>query len=237
MVHIHRRDCLDAIKQDEAMQLCCTNPCRGAYNTIILKDVVKREHLRNVDFLETLAAYTADNVGNLFSANNISKYLKSQRINIAPVQVINYLRALQDAFLIQKVRRIDVNGLRKFEIGEKYFFEDLGLRNCQCRENVSNDIQKLIENAVFLRLAQQGYEVFTGQKSDGKEIDFVVRKSGQRIYVQATYLMADKATMDREFGNLASIKDNYPKYVVSLDDWTSGGEKDGILHIHLSDFL
>lgn len=100
------------------------------YSTIILKDVVKREGIRNVDFLETLAIYTADNVGNLFSSNNISRYLKSQHVNISPIQVINYLKALQNAYLINKVRRIDVNGLKTFEIGDKYYFEDLGLRNC-----------------------------------------------------------------------------------------------------------
>lgn len=210
---------------------------KNVYSTIILKDVIKREGIRNVDFLETLAAYAADNVGNLFSANNISRYLKSQRVNISPLQVINYLKALQNAFLLHKVRRIDVNGLQTFEIGDKYFFEDLGLRNCHLGFNFLNDIHKLMENAIFLHLIQNNYAVFTGQSSSGKEVDFVARKKDELIYVQSCYLVADEATKKREFGNLTAIKNNYPKYVVSLDDWTSGGSIDGIRHLHLREFL
>ncbi len=210
---------------------------KNVYSTIILKDVIKREGIRNVDFLETLAAYAADNVGTLFSANNISRYLKSQRINISPLQVINYLKALQNAFLLHKVRRIDVNGLHAFEIGDKYFFEDLGLRNCHLGFNLLNDIHKLIENAIFLHLKQNNYEVFTGQNSSGKEVDFVARKDDETIYIQSCYLLSDESTKKREFGNLSAIKNNYPKYVVSLDEWTSGGSIEGIRHIHLREFL
>lgn len=210
---------------------------RNVYSTIILKDVVKRERVRNIDFLETLASYTADNVGSLFSANNISKYLKSQHVNMGTLQVINYLRALQNAFLIHKVRRVDVSGLKVFEIGDKYFFEDLGLRNCNLGFNMQRDINKLIENAIFLHLSQKRYEIFTGQISGGREIDFVARKNDEIMYIQATYLMSDEATSKREFGNLEAIRDNYPKYVVSLDEWTSGSCVNGINHIHLADFL
>ena len=210
---------------------------QNVYNTILLKDVVKREGIRNVEFLETLALYTADNVGNLFSANNISKYLKSQHVKTSPVQIINYLRAMQNAFLIQKVRRVDINGLRMFEIGDKYYFEDLGLRNCRLSTSVRQDINKLIENAIYLYLCQQRFKVFTGQMPDGKEIDFVGLHGDRRIYVQASYLMMDEATRNREFGNLKSISDNYPKYVVSLDDWTSGSNVEGIQHVHLGEFL
>lgn len=210
---------------------------QNVYNTILLKDVVKREGIRNVEFLETLALYTADNVGNLFSANNISKYLKSQHVNTSPTQVINYLRAMQNAYLIQKVRRLDVNGLRMFEIGDKYYFEDLGLRNCRLSSSVQQDINKLIENAIYLYLCQQRFKVFVGQIPDGREVDFVGLRDDRRIYVQATYLMADEDTRKREFGNLKAINDNYPKYVVSLDEWTSGSNVDGIQHVHLGDFL
>lgn len=210
---------------------------RNVYNTILLKDVVKREHIRNVDFLEALVTYTADNVGNLFSANNISRYLKSQHVNISTIQVINYLRALQNAFLIEKVRRIDINGLRIFEIGDKYYFEDMGLRNCHLGFNMQRDINKLIENAVYLHLMQQHYKVYTGQQTGGKEIDFVAMRGDERLYVQATYLISDDNTRKREFGNLMAIDDNYPKYVVSLDEWTSGSNVDGIMHVHLGDFL
>lgn len=210
---------------------------RNVYSTIILKDVVKREGIRNVDFLETLAIYTADNVGNLFSANNISRYLKSQHVNISALQVINYLKALQNAYLINKVRRIDVNGLRTFEIGDKYYFEDLGLRNCHFGFSMQKDIHKLMENAIFQHLSQQHYEVFTGQQPGGKEIDFVGRKGDEVIYIQSSYLLADEKTKEREFGNLQAIRNNYPKYVVSLDEWTSGSSVDGIKHVHLGEFL
>lgn len=210
---------------------------RNVYSTIILKDVVKREGIRNVDFLETLAIYTADNVGNLFSANNISRYLKSQHVNISALQVINYLKALQNAYLINKVRRIDVNGLHTFEIGDKYYFEDLGLRNCHFGFSMQKDIHKLMENAIFLHLAQQHYEVFTGQQTGGKEIDFVGRKGDEVIYIQSAYLLADEKTREREFGNLQAIRNNYPKYVVSLDEWTSGSSVEGIKHVHLGELL
>ena len=210
---------------------------RNVYSTIMLKDVVKRESIRNVDFLESLALYTADNVGNLFSANNISKYLKSQHVNISALQVINYLRALQNAYLIHKVRRIDVNGLKTFEIGDKYYFEDLGLRNCHFGFSMQKDVNKLMENAIFLHLANKQYEVYTGQQTGGREIDFVARKGEDVVYIQSTYMMADESTRQREFGNLQAIRNNYPKYVVSLDEWTSGSSLDGIKHIHLGEFL
>lgn len=209
---------------------------RNVYSTILLKDVVKREGIRNVDFLESLVNYVADNVGNLFSANNISRYLKSQRINISPLQVINYLKALGDAFLINRVARIDITGLRKFELGDKYYFEDLGLRNCYLGFSLQRDIHKLIENAVYLHLHSIYPNVFIGQQGE-KEVDFVALDGDTRIYVQATFQMGNEQTRQREFGNLLSIPDNYPKYVVSLDEWTSGSNYEGVHHIHLLDFL
>lgn len=209
---------------------------RNVYSTILLKDVVKREGIRNVDFLESLVNYVADNVGNLFSANNISRYLKSQRVNISPLQVINYLKALGDAFLVNRVPRIDIAGLRKFELGDKYYFEDLGLRNCYLGFSLQRDIHKLIENAVYLHLHSIYPNVFIGQQGE-KEVDFVALDGDTRIYVQATFQMGDEQTRQREFGNLLSIPDNYPKYVVSLDEWTSGSNYEGVRHIHLLDFL
>ncbi|MCX6322135.1 MAG: ATP-binding protein [Bacteroidia bacterium] len=209
---------------------------RNIYSTILLKDVVKREGIRNVDFLETLALYAADNVGSLFSANNISKFLKSQRTDISTTQVISYLKALCNAYLINKVGRIGINGIKKFEVGDKYFFEDLGLRNCFLGFNLQRDIHKLMENAVYLHISLLQYEVFVG-KHDTQEVDFIGIKQGQKVYIQVTYLMTDEKTRDREFGNLLNIKDNYPKYVVSLDDFNKGSDVQGIRHVHLSDFL
>lgn len=214
----------------------CFEYLRNVYSTILLKDIVKREGIRNVAFLESLVDYVADNVGNLFSANNISRYLKSQRVNISPLQVINYLKALGDAFLVNRVSRIDISGLRKFELGDKYYFEDLGLRNCYLGFSWQRDIHKLIENAVYLHLHTLYPKVFVGQQGE-KEVDFVAVDGDSRVYVQATFQMSDETTRTREFGNLLAIPDNYPKYVVSLDEWTAGGNYEGIPHLHLLDFL
>jgi hypothetical protein len=209
---------------------------RNIYSTILLKDVVKREGIRNVDFLETLALYAADNVGSLFSANNISKFLKSQRTDISTTQVISYLKALCNAYLINKVGRIGINGIKKFEVGDKYFFEDLGLRNCFLGFNLQRDIHKLMENAVYLHLALLKYEVFVG-KNETQEVDFIGIKQGKKIYVQVAYLITEEKTRTREFGNLMNIRDNYPKYVVSMDDFNKGSDVQGIRYLHLSDFL
>ena len=209
---------------------------RNIYSTILLKDVVKREGIRNVDFLETLVLYTAENVGNLFSANNISKFLKSQRTDISTTQVISYLKALCNAYLINKVGRMEINGLKRFEIGDKYFFEDIGLRNSFSGFNLQKDIHKLIENAVYLHLSVLQYEVFVG-KHDTLEVDFIGLKKGKKVYIQVSYLITDEKTREREFGNLMAIKDNYPKYVVSLDEFNQGSDIEGIKHLHLSDFL
>lgn len=209
---------------------------RNVYSTIMLRDVVQRENIRNVVFLETLLHYTADNVGSLFSANNISKYLKSQRTDISTPQVISYLRYLSNAYIVNKVVRIDINGLKKFEIGEKYFFEDIGLRNSQIGFSLQRDIHKLIENAVYLHLRGLQYDVFVGKK-DNLEIDFVGMKQGKRVYIQAGYLLTEENTKNREFGNLLSIQDNYPKYVVSLDEFYRESDNEGIKHLHLREFL
>ncbi len=209
---------------------------RNVYSTILLKDVVSREGIRNVDFLDTLVMYTADNVGSLFSANNISRYLKSQQVKMSPLVIINYLRALGNAFIISKVERIDVAGLRKFELGDKYYFGDLGLRNCKLATGLSGDIGKLLENAVFLHLRFLSYEIRTGQTGNN-EIDFVAERNGSRVYIQVAYLIADESTRRREFGNLLAIADNYPKYVVSLDPMILEPEVKGIHHLHLREFL
>ena len=158
-------------------------------------------------------------------------------MSISPLQVINYLKALQNAFLINKVRRVDVNGLKTFEIGDKYYFEDLGLRNCHVGFSMQKDIHKLMENAIFLHLSQIYNEVLTGEQTGGREVDFVARKGDDVIYVQSAYLLADEATRNREFGNLQTIRNNYPKYVVSMDEWTSGSSQDGIKSLHLGEFL
>jgi predicted AAA+ superfamily ATPase len=209
---------------------------RNVYSTILLKDVVARENIRNVSFLENLVTYLADNTGSLFSASNISKYLKSQRVDISPQLTINYLRALCNTFFVHKVVRSEIGGLKIFEIGEKYYFEDVGLRNAIVGFNQRADIHKLMENAVYLYLKQQNYKVFVGKLGD-REIDFVADKNGSKIYVQVCLTINDENTASREFGNLLKIEDNYPKYVITLNDVLIGQNNDGVIQQNLMEFL
>lgn len=209
---------------------------KNVYASILLKDVVSRENIRNVALLENLVAFLADNTGSLFSAQNISKYLKSQQVNMPTQTVINYLKALSNAYFIHRTQRADIRGLKIFEIGEKYYFEDLGIRNSVRGFDFRTDIGKLIENAVYMQLVRSGYRVYTGKDGD-REIDFIGEKNGERIYVQACYLLADEKTVQREFGNLMLIEDNYPKYVVTLDPFSPHTTYKGIRQLHLREFL
>ena len=209
---------------------------KNVNSTILLKDVVARENIRNVSFLENLTAYLADNTGSLVSAFNISKYLKSQRQQIPTQTILNYLRALTHAYYVHKVQRAEIKGLKIFEIGEKYYFEDTGLRNALRRFDFRSDVQKVMENVVYLHLLRNGYRVFVGIKGN-KEIDFMAEKNDERLYIQVAYMLVDDQTIQREFGNLMAIEDNYPKYVVTMDELAAGTAYKGIRQIHLRDFL
>jgi len=209
---------------------------KNLYTTILLKDVVSREKIRNVAFIENLSQYLANNVGSYVSALNISKFLKSQNIDINPSVIISYLRALCNAFIVQKVPRFDIQGRKIFENNDKYFFEDLGLRNILTGFSRIRDIHKLLENIVYKHLILNDFEVFIGKFSD-KEIDFVGKKNGKYVYLQVAYLLTDQETIEREFGNLENIKDNYPKYVVSMDKVFSKSDYNGIRHLSIRDFL
>ncbi|MEX0982929.1 MAG: ATP-binding protein [Bacteroidales bacterium] len=205
------------------------------HTTIIYKDVLRRHSIRNITFLENLVQYLAGNIGNIFSAKKISDYLKSQQVNIAPNTVLDYLGYLCNAYIIHKVPRANVVGKKVFEVGEKYYFEDLGIRNSISGYNPA-DIGGMIENAIYTHLRYLGYHVKVGV-SGNKEIDFVAERENERIYIQASYLLHSDATIEREFGNLLNIKDNYPKFVVSMDQFTGGNSYKGIQHLHLRDFL
>jgi len=209
---------------------------KNVNSTILLKDVVAKENIRNVSFLENLVAFLADNTGNLLSALNISKYLKSQQQNIPTQTVLNYLRALSNSFYVYKVQRADVDGLKIFEVGEKYYFEDLGLRNAIRSFDYRRDVNKLMENAVYTHLLRTGYRVFIGKYGD-LEIDFMAEKDGERKYIQVAYMLFDQKTIEREFGNLMLIQDNYPKYVITMDETSAGSSYKGIFQMHLREFL
>ena len=207
------------------------------YHTVLLKDVIMRNKIRNVPFLENLVHFLADNAGKIISANSIAKYMKSQGDGVTSTVIINYTKFLCDAYLLHKVNRYDIHGKKLFESNDKYYFEDNGLRNTLAGGSREGDIEKVIENIIYNHLIRLGYEVTVGQLQAG-EIDFVCKKpKGQRIYVQASYIIADEATREREFGNLRAIKDNYPKYVISMTPLVSRQDSDGITHLHLRRFL
>jgi hypothetical protein len=206
------------------------------YNTIVLKDVVQREGLRNVTLFENLMSFISDNTGQFVSANSLSKYLKAKRVELTPLTTINYLKAATNAYIINKVPRYDIHGKRLLEVNDKYYFEDLGLRNILVGGNRSSDIEKVMENAVYLHLKNLGYKVNVGTLPNG-EIDFVAKKNGMTVYFQVAYLLVDKSTVEREFGNLMKIPNNYPKYVISMDPIIKPKDFDGITHMPLRTFL
>ena len=207
------------------------------YHTVLLKDVIMRYQIRNVPFLENLVRFLADNTGKIISANSIAKYMKSQGDNITSTAIINYTKYLCDAYMIHRVHRYDIHGKKLFESNDKFYFEDNGIRNALAGGTREGDIEKVVENIVYGHLKRLGYEVTVGQLQAG-EIDFVCTKSeGQRVYVQASYIIADEVTREREFGNLRAIKDNYPKYVISMTPLVSRQDSDGITHLSLRHFL
>lgn len=203
--------------------------------TILFRDIVKRYNIRDPRFLSDLLRFLADNIGSLFSANKISAYLKNQKINKNVAIILDYLSHLEGAYFINKVERTDIQGKKHFEVGEKYYFEDIGLRNAIVGFN-SADISKIIENIVFLHLRNIGFKLKIGY-SDEKEIDFIATRGGEKIYVQVCYLLSDNKVIEREFGNLLAVNDNYPKYVVSYDDFSAPNTYEGISHLTLLEFL
>ena len=186
------------------------------YDTIFVKDIVRRKNVRNVSLLDNLARFVADNSGKVFSANSIAKYLKGSSLAVSANTVGEYMDALCDTYMIDRVKRYDIKGKSVFEQQDKYYFEDLGLRNYLCRDKRSLDVEKVLEGAVYLKLKRSGYDVYVGQLN-GKEIDFVARRGDELIYVQVALQVSGEETYEREFGNLKLIKDNYPKYVVTMD--------------------
>ena len=207
------------------------------YETTLLKDVIMRNQIRNVDFLARLVQFMADNEGKLISATNISKYMKSIGVSLSPAVIINYQKMLCDSYLVHKVSRYDIHGKRLFESNEKFYFEDHGVRNAIAGGARDQDIEKVIENVIYQHLIRLGYKVLVGQLQAG-EVDFVCSKpTGERAYVQASYLIADGATREREFGNLRKINDNYPKYVISMTPLVSRTDDNGITHLNLKRFL
>lgn len=210
---------------------------QGVYDTVMMRDVVMREQIRNVPFMENLSRFVADNVGKLISLSSIVRFMRSQNESVSSALISSYLMYLNKALLLAQVARYDIHGKKLFEQTFKYYYSDHGLRNLVCGFRVRGSIEKIMENVVYNYLLTQGFALAVGVLRVG-EVDFVATRGAQTIYIQVTYLLGSQDTIGREFGNLAAIRDNYPKYVVSMDP-VSGDlpEYPGIRHLNLRDFL
>ena len=207
---------------------------RNISQAILFKDIISRYNIRNVEFLERLVTFIAKQTGTIFSARNIVKFLKSQNIKISINSVLDYLNYLKTAFFISKANRMDITGRKIFEVGEKYYFTDIGIRNAIAGFSPF-EMNLILENVVYNHLLYNGYKIMVGQ-IDNKEIDFVAEKNNEKTYIQVALRITDAETVKREFGNLLEINDNYPKYVVTLDEYT-GTSYNGIIHKPLRIFL
>ncbi len=208
----------------------------SVFNTIMLKDIIERYDIRNIPFLNNLIAFYADTTGKLTSANSISKYMKSQNENVSSNLILLYRSFYSEAFLIDVVSRYDIHGKKIFESNEKIYWDDLGLRNLKASGGMDSYIEKVIENVVYKQLSFLGYDIKVGVLNAG-EVDFVCTKAGQTIYVQASYIIAEDTTREREFGPLEKIRDNYPKYVISATPYLTKRNENGIIHLSLRKFL
>ena len=217
------------LEEDVAMEYI-----HSIYSTIVLRDVVQRKNIRNTIFLEQLIRFLANNVGSLFSSKSISDFLKSQHVMIAPGQVSDYADALAEAFIVHRLGRYDIAGKKFFERGEKYFFENMGIRNAIAGYK-PQDKAKRLENVVCNHLMTCGYDVKVGTLST-EEIDFVCTRNGETLYVQVAIELSKPETIEREFGNLLKIKDNYPKIVVS-GERSFENSYEGVEHVYVRDFL
>jgi len=212
-------------------------PCKqyltDIYNSVVLNDVVKRNKIRDVDLLSRIVAYVVSNIGTTFASTSIAKFLKSENRKVAPETILNYIKYCADAYLFYQVNRQDLQGKQILATNEKYYMADHGLREAVFGGNM-RDINLILENIVYMELLRRGYSVTVGKAGD-KEIDFVCQKQNQKLYVQVCYLLASEDTINREFGVYASIPDNFPKYVVSMDEIDMS--RDGIKHCKFRDFL
>lgn len=204
------------------------------YSSVILRDTVQRYKIRDIELLERVIKYAFDNIGNTFSGKNVADFFKSQQRKVDVNTVYNYLNALEGAFVLYRVPRYDIKGKEILKTQEKFYVSDVSIIYALMgyRDRM---ISGILENIVFLELKRRGYNVYIG-KLDTTEIDFVAEKRNEKIYVQVAYKLENEQTVNREFGNLLAIKDQYPKYVVTMDEfWKDNIE--GIKHLHITDFL
>ena len=214
-------------------ETACRQYLRDLFNSVELKDIVKRNNVRDVDMLERIIAYVTANIGTTFSSTAISKYLKNEGRRVSPETVLNYLKACSDAFLFYQVRRQDLQGKKILTVNEKYYVADHGIREAVIGGNM-RDINLVLENIVFMEALRRGYSVTVGKVGE-REIDFVCERHGEKCYIQVTYLLAAEETVQREFGVYEHVQDNFPKYVVSLDEFDMS--RNGVRHYNIRDFL
>ena len=203
------------------------------YASIILKDITQRNNIRDTDLLERIINYVVMNIGNTFSATSISKFFKSENRKVATETILNYIKACEEAFLIYRVARNDLLGKKILNVNEKYYIADHGIREA-IMENNQKNINQVLENIVYFEMLRRGYNIKIG-KVDNLEVDFVCKKNDETIYIQVSYLLASEDTKEREFSVLENIKDNYPKYVLSMDEFDMS--RNGIKHVNLIKFL
>ncbi len=203
------------------------------FNSVQLKDIVKRNKVRDIDLLERIIAYVTANAGTTFSASSLAKFFKNEQRIVAPETILNYLKYCCDAYLFYQVKRQNVQGKQILASNEKYYIADHGIREAVFGGNLQ-DINLILENIIYMELLRRGYSVTVGKMGD-REIDFVCGRRGEKLYLQVTYLLASEDTIRREFGIYDSIRDNFPKYVVSLDEFDMS--RNGIKHRNIRDFL
>ena len=206
---------------------------KDIYSSIILKDITQRNKIRDTDLLERVINYLIMNVGNNFSATSISKFFKSENRKVSVETILNYIKAAEEAFLIYKVSRDDLIGKKILNVNEKYYIADHGIRESILESN-QRDINQIFENIIYLELLRKGYNIKVG-KVDNLEVDFVCTKGNEKLYIQVAYLLASPETIEREFSSLEKINDNYPKYLISMDEFDMS--RNGIRHINIIDFL
>lgn len=209
------------------------NYLQDLFSTILFKDIVKRCNIRDVDLLERLVKFQASEVGHLITVKNIVDFFKSEHRKVSFDTVSNYLTAMSKAYLMYKVERQDAIGKQILSMNDKWYLVDPGLRQALTLNNQQN-IDQVLENIVFIELLRRGYDVKIG-KVGNREIDFIASKSGESVYIQVSYMLGDIHTREREFQPLLEVKDNYPKIVLSLDEFDMS--KDGIIHQNLIDWL
>ena len=221
----------------QVSDLDCNNKLKyleDLFNSILYNDLISRYNVRDINILKRLVVFLMDNIGKVSSAKSISDYLKeNEDIKVAPQTVGNYIQYIENSLLIKKASRIDAEGKEILKFNEKYYIIDHGFNQVFNGRNISN-ISRTIENIVYLELLRKGYDVKVCQV-EGKEVDFVCTRFRERIYVQVSYHLSSDETIEREFGSLLKIKDNYPKYVITMDEFDFSDS--GIIHLNLIDFL